>query len=826
MRTIPSPHLLHRARYAAVLTALLGCGTAIAGDAELVGRAVLPADTFRAGPTSGQQLGTAPINGFTPPFINRQPVQGFSAVHDNRDGSFLVMCDNGFGAMENSSDFELRVYRIRLDFRTTRGGSGGTKVLSHIALHDPNCKIPFAIANHFSKERILTGADFDIESMQRAPDGSLWFGDEFGPCLLRTDGSGRVLNAPFQLPDVDRPGKFVRSPQNQFSEEASAVRVMNAMRNHARSNGNQRTPVFSPFHVMLVDGNDANDHYARGAVSPTGSGLAPALSDIHDIGSLLRAGYAVVPYTVNDPARMRELMTLKVSGLISDRPDLLFAAVAAFDADGNGVAGDLLDANGLIDPARFDAQGHRGGRNLRPENTLPAMEVALDNLMTTLETDCGITRDFVAVLCHDPHITAQTARRSNGASYAFADEVLIKDLTLAEIQRQFIVDKLFRGVDQKNDRALFPVAVDFAARRHLPDPYVMPTLQQLFDFVQHYVAHYRTGAGSSHPAAAKRALNASRVRFNIETKINPRHDRDNHGQVFAERTKAPIVFSLAVGGTIAVNRLQQRADIQSFDFRTLLQVHAFFPAIRTVCLFGDFPIYADRSNPDSDDGTNLQDEDSANTPWLAGLPWRYRITALSNPFRAAVSGGFEGMALTHDRRNLLPLLERPLAGDDAKTLLIHVFNLATRSYTGERHRYRLDARGTNIGDFIMTSPRGGLVIERDGTQGNLAGYKRVFAITTNVSETFVDKVADIDLLRIADPHGISLPGRPGDIGLGTTFAFPFVTIEDVVLLGRDRIGVLNDNNFPFSTGRNPGRADDNEFIVLQLPEGTVPRGRE
>jgi len=142
---------------------------AIASDI-LIGRAVLPATTFAPGPTSGQQLGSAPINGQAVPFVDKQPVQGFSAVADNGDGSFMVMADNGFGAMENSSDFNLRVYRIRPDFKTTQGGSGTIQVETSIELHDPDKKIPFTIANHFSAERVLTGADLDIESLQVAPD--------------------------------------------------------------------------------------------------------------------------------------------------------------------------------------------------------------------------------------------------------------------------------------------------------------------------------------------------------------------------------------------------------------------------------------------------------------------------------------------------------------------------------------------------------------------------------------------------------------------------------------------------------------------------------
>ena len=224
---------------------------------QLVGRAVLDAATFSPGPTSGAQLGGAPINGQPVPFLDKQPVQGFSAVLENGHGTYLVMCDNGFGALENSADFNLRVYTIRPNFKTRFGGAGNISVLSLIELHDPDKHIPFTITNHFTKDRVLTGADFDIESMQRTRDGSLWFGDEFGPFLLHTDASGRVLEPPIPLPDFDDPTgqREIRSPQNPFNEESSAVRIMNAVRKHAQLHGNFKPPVFSPWEVMLDDAN-------------------------------------------------------------------------------------------------------------------------------------------------------------------------------------------------------------------------------------------------------------------------------------------------------------------------------------------------------------------------------------------------------------------------------------------------------------------------------------------------------------------------------------------------------------------------------------------
>lgn len=801
--------------------ALLPGSTSAAEGDQLVGRAVLPAATFAPGFTSGRQLGTAPINGQPVPFINKQPVQGFSAVVDNHDGTFLVMCDNGFGSMENSADFNLRVYRIRPHFELTRGGSGAIDVLSFIELRDPDRKVPFAITEHFSSDRFLTGADFDLESMQRAADGTLWFGDEFGPFLLHTDRTGRVLEAPIPLPDFDHPGKEIRSPQNPFNEESSAVRVMNAMRHHARLHGNDKAPVFSPWFVMLDDGDPSTGIDNRQA-PPVGSGLVPASSDIFNVASLHAAGYPVVTWTVDDTASMNAVLKLKVDGIISDRPDLLFAAVKNFDANNDGTPGDFLTSDGLIDPTKFDAQGHRGGRDLRPENTLPAFEVALDNLMTTIETDCGVSRDGVAIISHDPYIAGLKTRRVDGGAYTPANEVLIRTLTAAQIQSTFIADKLFRGPSQQNDPALSPVSLAFfglnAGSPNAASIYRLPQLSQLFAFVEFYKQYYTTGAGASNPEAAKRAKNAARVRFNVETKTNPRTDTDEHGNVFAARTFGPQVFINAMLPLVVSRGLQDRVDIQSFDFRPLLLVHEQFPHVRTVCLFGDFAKFADPTIEGSDDGTNLQPQGGPNTPWLAGLRWPYRVTTLSQPFRSQTSGGFEGMALTQDRRTLLPLLEKPLTGGEAGTLLIHPFDLATRKYSGVRYKYLLDPRGTNIGDFVMFDRSHGLVIERDPSQGDLNGFKAVFEITLGQPGAAVEKTLAVDLMKLRDPAQISAPSAPGDVGLGENFAMPFTTIEDVVVFDRRHIGIINDNNYPFSVGRHvgSGKPDDSEFILIKL----------
>ena len=195
------------------------CGPASAQTLE--GFASLPADTFEPGPTSGQFI--AATNGRTPPFVNRQPVQGVSSVLRAANGDYLVMSDNGFGSKESSPDYVLRVHRISPDFKTKTGGTGTIAVKSFITLSDPDKMIDFPIVADMAtypggtiavdlairNRRLLTGWDFDIESMREAHDGTLWFGDEFGPFLIHTDATGRVLGPPIELPGV-------RSPQNPF----------------------------------------------------------------------------------------------------------------------------------------------------------------------------------------------------------------------------------------------------------------------------------------------------------------------------------------------------------------------------------------------------------------------------------------------------------------------------------------------------------------------------------------------------------------------------------------------------------------------------------
>jgi glycerophosphoryl diester phosphodiesterase len=64
-----------------------------------------------------------------------------------------------------------------------------------------------------------------------------------------------------------------------------------------------------------------------------------------------------------------------------------------------------FSASGQYIP-KFDLQGHRGARGLKPENTIPAFIEALNYGVTTVELDVVITKDLQVVVSHEPWMAA------------------------------------------------------------------------------------------------------------------------------------------------------------------------------------------------------------------------------------------------------------------------------------------------------------------------------------------------------------------------------------------------------------------------------------
>jgi len=208
-------------------------------------------------------------------------------------------------------------------------------------------------------------------------------------------------------------------------------------------------------------------------------------------------------------------------------------------------------------------------------------------------------------------------------------------------------------------------------------------------------------------------------------------------------------------------------------------------------------------------------------------------------FQLRRSKGYEGMAASKDGTKLYPLLEGALwdettksyeAVDGKQYLRIVEFDVNTNQWTGRHWKYVMEANHHAIGDFNMIDATTGLIIERDNGEGtedkacpsgqrrtdcfhDLAKFKRIYKVELSDANVGgpVQKIAFIDLMKIQDPQKKSK--KPLNDGVLT---FPFFTIENVDIVDARHVIVGNDNNLPFSSSRDPNKADDNEFVLLEV----------
>jgi hypothetical protein len=216
--------------------------------AKLAGHAVLPALTVIDAPadapadlknagkyTTGKRVDAAGTvmgksyerdTGISLPFKG-QPLQGYSGIKLMPDGSFWVLTDNGSGSRYNSADSMLYLNRHKIDWK-----SGRIERQETVFLHDPDKKVPFRIVHEDTAKRYLTGADFDTEGFQPIGD-NFWIGDEFGPYVLKTDKTGKVL----EVFDTVADGKPVRSPDHWAVQSPGAPGASYSNVNLRRSKG-------------------------------------------------------------------------------------------------------------------------------------------------------------------------------------------------------------------------------------------------------------------------------------------------------------------------------------------------------------------------------------------------------------------------------------------------------------------------------------------------------------------------------------------------------------------------------------------------------------
>lgn len=257
--------------------------------------------------------------------------------------------------------------------------------------------------------------------------------------------------------------------------------------------------------------------------------------------------------------------------------------------------------------------------------------------------------------------------------------------------------------------------------------------------------------------------------------------------------------------------------------------------------FGPYLLKFDQTGKLTDVFATVADEALVLSPDNPALVMPANPAAKMPTFNLKRSGGYEGLAMSKDGSKLYGMLEGPLYTEDGKVeqidgktvLRVLEFDIASKDWTGRGWLYPLAEGGEAIGDFNMIDATTALVIERDNGAGIAAqacadktnpqpdcfavpsAVKRIYKIEMtdeNVGKP-VRKIGYIDLLAIKDPDNKKRQG--GGEGF---YDMPFVTIENVDLIDGERIVLGNDNNLPFSAGRALDKADDNEFVVLNVKE--------
>jgi glycerophosphoryl diester phosphodiesterase len=207
----------------------------------------------------------------------------------------------------------------------------------------------------------------------------------------------------------------------------------------------------------------------------------------------------------------------------------------------------------------FDIEAHRGGRALRPENTLQSFANALTMGVDTLELDMGVTKDGVIVVSHERGLNPDLARDPKGV-YVPPPGIPYVTLTLAQVKTY--------------DVGVLRPGSAYAAR--FPDQLAVPgtpipTLAEVFALVRK--------SGNTH------------VRLNIETKIDPNHP---------DESPDPDRFVTVLLDLLRKENFADRVMVESFDWRTLQLVQQRAPSIPTVYLTAqqDEPnVFVDKASP-------------------------------------------------------------------------------------------------------------------------------------------------------------------------------------------------------------------------------------
>lgn len=216
----------------------------------------------------------------------------------------------------------------------------------------------------------------------------------------------------------------------------------------------------------------------------------------------------------------------------------------------------------------FDFEAHRGGRDARPENTLYAYAYAMEMGAATIECDMQLTADNKIVMSHNPILNHEVTQDKNG-KYIENGKYDIRTMTADQV-KQFNVGHIDPDTEYYKLHGLTQIGHDAE----------IPTLDEVFQLIKSY--------------------GDKNIVLNIETKSYP--DPANPGYA---NNPDPARFVRVFNDTVKKYGMEDRVVLQSFDWRTLVEMKKLNPRISTSALWQA--------------STSWEKYGDQNSPWLSGL---------------------------------------------------------------------------------------------------------------------------------------------------------------------------------------------------------------
>lgn len=237
----------------------------------------------------------------------------------------------------------------------------------------------------------------------------------------------------------------------------------------------------------------------------------------------------------------------------------------------------------------FDLEAHRGGRDVRPENTLYSYAYAIELGATSIECDMQLTKDGQIVMSHNPILNSDITRDENG-NYIENNKYDIRLMTVDELKKFDV------GVMDPNCGEYY----DLHGKTQFTYDAKIPTLEELMQLIQSY--------------------GDKNIVSNIETKSYP--DPASAGY---KNNADPKKFVEIFNNIVKKYDMEDRVVLQSFDWQTLIEMKKLNPNISTSALWQEQPSWGR-------DSESLRRYEKKKSSWLGGLDIKdYQ----GNPVKAA-----------------------------------------------------------------------------------------------------------------------------------------------------------------------------------------------